>query len=339
MSSSERSAIIKAYKDRGYTHYYIYAYNENDYSGPSFDYYKNPQGFKEILQQIVNAGLKPVVWLNPDDAPVNKNRSEQEIKSRMNALIPIIDSLVSSYVLGLELDEYWSKSKSDSLGNHLNTLTSKPLAAHQIGGKWDYCKSSWCDYMILQYGFGKTEAQIISMTKEAISDLKKPIVAGEYNSPHYGEGLESLSVKLGNAGISAGASGFGNGGTAPKPTKAPTSVPKPTYVTPTLYCLGGCKVSPTLSKPKSNLPTAKISPASKTNPSSVKYSPTPKQPAPSRVTTNNPSTNPSSDNQITILIITAIISILALLISVLGKNAPEQLKKLIEELKKIINKK
>ena len=63
--------------------------------------------------------------------------------------------------------------------------------------------------MVLQYGFGKNEDEIRSMTKQAISAIGKPVVAGEYafNTP------ETVSIALGNAAVSAGSSGFGNGGT------------------------------------------------------------------------------------------------------------------------------
>jgi hypothetical protein len=205
---------------RDYTHIYVYPYNERDYDGPSFDYYKNPQGFLKILDEIRQAGLLPVVWLNPDDAPVNKARSVTEHKARLNALIPVIDSDVSSYVLGLELNEYWSFTTTDTLGKHLSGLTQKKIAVHQTKGRWDYCqKASWCDYMVLQYGFGKTPETIAKMTRQALSALRRPVVAGEYN--RIGES-EDNGRERGDAAMRAGAVGFGNGGstTAMPPSDA-----------------------------------------------------------------------------------------------------------------------
>ena len=61
--------------------------------------------------------------------------------------------------------------------------------------------------MVLQYGFGKTPEQIAAMTRDAIAALGKPVVAGEYNIT----GSENTSRSLGNAALSAGAAGFGNG--------------------------------------------------------------------------------------------------------------------------------
>jgi hypothetical protein len=218
LSQSRRQNCLKQMKARDYTHIYVYPYNERDYGGPSFDFYKNPQGFLNILKEIKRAGLLPVVWLNPDDAPLNKARSVTEHKARLDALIPVIDGDVSSYVLGLEMNEYWSFSTADSLGKHLSGLTRKKIAVHQTPGRWDYCqKASWCDYMVLQYGFGKTESAIAEMTRKALSALRRPVVAGEYNIK-----TEDHGQRLGDAAMQAGAVGFGNGGstTAMPPSDA-----------------------------------------------------------------------------------------------------------------------
>lgn len=207
LDATRRKNCIDAIKRRGYTHFYVYAYNERDYGGPRFDFYTNALTYRTILQEIKDAGLKPVVWLNPDDAPFNRNRSIPNLKARLSDLVPFIDPLVSSYVLGLELDEYWGKTKVDALGKHLNKLTKKKIAVHQVGGRWNLCRLAWCDYMMLQYGFGKNQAQIKSMTKTAMNDLDKPVVAAEYS-----KSKEGVSVKLGRAAVSVGAKGFGNGG-------------------------------------------------------------------------------------------------------------------------------
>ncbi len=222
LSASARSSCLNAIASRGYTHFYLYAYNENDYGGPSFNFYNDPLTFRARLQEIRDRGLAPVVWLVPDDAPVMANKSTSEIQAMMNQLIPQIDGLVSSYVLGLELDEYWSAGKVDDLGKHLRTLTDKMIGVHMVPGKWSYCKFGWCDYMVLQLGFGKSESFVKSMTSQAISDLGKPVVAGEYWRPQ--DGIDG-GWHLGDAGVSAGASGFGNGGTVLPPLPLDTTPP------------------------------------------------------------------------------------------------------------------
>jgi hypothetical protein len=77
--------------------------------------------------------------------------------------------------------------------------------------------------MILQYGFGESTETIADMTKEAISELRRPVVAGEYNL-----GSEKKGQALGDAAVAAGAVGFGNGGSgldAAPPDAVPPASP------------------------------------------------------------------------------------------------------------------
>lgn len=208
LSSAARSNCRAAMKQRGYTHFYLYVYNENDYGGPSFDYFADAAGFNGLLQELIDDGLAPVVWFFPDDAPTIRTTPRADLEAKLTALVPQIDHLVSSYCLGLELDEYWGPAKVDPLGQHLRTLTQKKIAVHQINGKWSYGAYPWVDYMILQYGFEKSAAFIRNMTQQCIAELQKPVVAGEYALDDEGTG-----VILGNAAVAAGAEGFGNGGT------------------------------------------------------------------------------------------------------------------------------
>jgi hypothetical protein len=197
-----RTRCRNGVKSRGYTHLYI------SVASSRHDFFDNAPGFARLLRELVNDGIKPVVWLTSDTGGW-KDQSMAKIKADLASFIPQIDSLVSSYSLGVEVDEFWTKSEADQIGNHLRTLTAKPIAAHQTTGRWDYCRSTWCSYMVLQYGFGQTESVVARMTRQAIADLGKPVVAGEYN-----EGpSELVSVRLGDAAVAAGAVGFGNGGT------------------------------------------------------------------------------------------------------------------------------
>ncbi|HEX6047827.1 MAG TPA: hypothetical protein VFZ21_01110 [Gemmatimonadaceae bacterium] len=193
---------------RKYTHFYVYPYNESDFGGPAFDYYQHPNRFREILLELRAAGFHPVVWLVPDDAPKFSALRVEAVQALVTRLVPVVDDLVSSYVLGLELDEYWAASTVDRLGTHLSGLTAKPIAVHQTPGRWDYCKFDWCDYMILQYGFESELGDIERMTRAAIAELGKPVVAGEYEVES-----EERAIRRGDQGVAAGAAGFGNGGT------------------------------------------------------------------------------------------------------------------------------
>jgi hypothetical protein len=148
-------------------------------------------------------------------------------------MIPKINVLVSSYVLGIEIDDYWTKSEAASIGAHMQGLTLKKIANHQIPRKWDYCvNASWCDYMMLQYTAPTssiTAAQIRAITQEAQADLgSKPIVGAEYHV-----GSESTSIPLGTAADSANTRGFGNGGVPPPFLRVPANNGSTTDRTPT----------------------------------------------------------------------------------------------------------
>lgn len=232
-TTAARDKCRAGIKRRGYTHHYV------SITSRIKNFYADPVAFKSRLQELVNDGIKPVVFLTSDTGNW-KDKSISVIKSDLTSFIPKIDGLVSSYALGIEIDEYWTASEAKEIGDHLQTITFKKVAAHQLPGKWNYCKGHyWCDYMILQYGFGKSESAIKSMTKDASQDLGRPVVAGEYNavSP------ESLSVKLGNAAVSAGAVGFGNGGGAFQPPDTRPKVVIDWVSTRKAYALGVAEVS------------------------------------------------------------------------------------------------
>ena len=202
-TSANRAIARQQLKSRKYTHLYL------SVASSSHNYYSNPAGFRVFLHELNNDGIKPVVWLTSDTGSW-KDQSMTAIKTNLSSIIPQIDDLVNSYCMGIEIEEYWTEAEADQIGNHLESLTDKPIAVHQRAGVSSYCSgNSYCDYMIFQYGFGLTAAQIKTMTTNIISRLGKPVVAGEYNL----QGTEALSISLGNAAVSVGASGFGNGGT------------------------------------------------------------------------------------------------------------------------------
>lgn len=220
LDSATRKLCRDGIRARGYTHFYIYAYNEEDYGGPSFNLYTAPEQFRQLLQELKDDGLEPVVWLAPDDAPKLAELPTPRILSMFDHLIPVIDDLVSSYVLGLELEEYWSVEKADTLGGRVAALTDKLIGVHQHPAKWSYCEFAWCNYIVLQYGFEKRPEEIAAVTRRAIAALGKPVVAGEYEIDD-----EARAVSLGNRGIAAGAAGFGNGGSMTQLRRLQSTLP------------------------------------------------------------------------------------------------------------------
>jgi hypothetical protein len=210
-SDGDRAEVRDALKERGYTHIYLYAMNEGDYGGRTvFNGYRSPEQFRARLQELVDDGLAPVVWLAPDDAPTFHKDSAETLPESWEQFIPAVDDLVASYVVGLEMDEYWSEGEQDRLGRHLDSLTDRPLFVHYTSGEWEGAKSDWVDGLIYQYGFGLSEGDVADRTTQLVSRLHpmgKTFIAGEYayRVP------EAEARRLGAAALRAGADGVGNG--------------------------------------------------------------------------------------------------------------------------------
>ena len=199
---------------RGYTDIYLYVVNEGDFGGSvTFNYYEDPQAYREILEAVVRAGIRPVVWLAPDDAPGFHRSSASRLPALWQTFIPVIDDLVGSYVLGLEVNEYWSRAEQFALARALRT--SKPVFVHFTSGRYESIESYWPSIratgLVYQYDSRRADG-VRSETEEVVEALAqagKVVVAGEFDL-----GLsESTTRALGDVAIAAGAIGYGNGGT------------------------------------------------------------------------------------------------------------------------------
>jgi len=215
-TDSERTACRNAIRDRKYTHHYL------SLAGDGWNLFTNISPFITRLKELVGDGIAPVVFLTSDGGTW-RDQSASAINADLSEIIPQIDPWVSSYVLALEVDEYWSTSKANTIANHLQTLTTKKIGDHErpdgdnAGTGYDYCQASWCDYMALQTDPG-TATFLQNKITAAKNALGKPVVAAEYfDSDGIQNTTEAEGVALGDAAVAAGAAGFGNGGTGTTP--------------------------------------------------------------------------------------------------------------------------
>ena len=207
-------SVLATLQMRGYTDIYLYVVNEGDFGGlVTFNWYEDPQGYREILKRVVQAGIRPVVWLAPDDAPRFHQTSAHQLPNYWRTFIPAIDDLVGSYVLGLEMNEYWTREEQIRLGNALNT--SKPVFAHFEAGRDGSIGSFWSRIraagLIYQYedrtpeGIGAETEGVVAK----LAEIGRVVVAGEYAEG----GSEANARSLGDIAMAHGAIGYGNGGT------------------------------------------------------------------------------------------------------------------------------
>ena len=210
--NANKNGMRAAAKANGDTHIYLYSRNAGDNGGGYNLGQISPQADWEAQLDVLNTtGLKPVMWLTPDDSREITAQSLDAQKAHFNEIVHRFNDKVTGYVACLECDEYWSPAKVNALVLHLKSITDKPVGVHLtsgIGGhrgNKEYYANA--DYVFLQTGWNKTPAEITAMVKQAIAVTGKPVVASEYAK----ESRTPAARALGDAACRAGAIGTGNG--------------------------------------------------------------------------------------------------------------------------------
>ena len=210
--NANKAGMRNAAKANGDTHIYIYTRNAGDNGGGYNLGQISPQpDWEARLDELNNMGLKPVLWLTPDDSPSIVNQSMDAQKAHFTSMVNRLDSKVTGYVTCLECDEYWSAAQVQALVAHLKTKTDKPVGVHLTSGLGGHSGNTAyyanADYVFLQTGWNKTPAEITAMVKHAMAVTGKPVVASEYAK----ESRTPAARALGDAACAAGAIGTGNG--------------------------------------------------------------------------------------------------------------------------------
>ena len=210
--NANKAGMRNAAKANGDTHIYIYTRNAGDNGGGYNLGQISPQpDWESRLDELNNMGLKPVLWLTPDDSPSIVNQSMDAQKAHFTSMVNRLDSKVTGYVTCLECDEYWSAAQVQALVAHLKTKTDKPVGVHLTSGLGGHSGNTAyyanADYVFLQTGWNKTPAEITAMVKHAMAVTGKPVVASEYAK----ESRTPAARALGDAACAAGAIGTGNG--------------------------------------------------------------------------------------------------------------------------------
>ena len=226
--NANKGGYIAGAKNNGDTHMYIYSRNGGDNAGGYDLSTISPQADWEAqIQRLINSGLKPVMWLTPDDSPQITNQSIAAQKAHFDEMVRRFDNQVTAYVACLECDEYWSPAMVNELVRHLKTKTDKPVAVHMTSGvgghKGNLAYYKGADYVFLQTGWNKSSAEIKAMVKDAMAKTGLPVVLSEYAQ----ESRSGSARAMGDAGCAAGAVGTGNGrsitfcGQEPQPIAEP----------------------------------------------------------------------------------------------------------------------
>jgi len=201
-----------AAKANGDTHIYLYTRNGGDNGGGFNLSAISPQpDWEARLDELNNMGLKPVLWLTPDDSRNITSQSMDAQKAHFDQMVTRFDNKVTGYVTCLECDEYFSAAQVQALVAHLKSKTNKPVGVHLTSGvgghRGNTAYYANADYVFLQTGWNKTPAQIAAMVKHAMAVTGKPVVASEHSK----ESRTATARALGDAACAAGAIGTGNG--------------------------------------------------------------------------------------------------------------------------------
>lgn len=221
LSDAQRQELIDFNKAQGYTVFYVYAANEGDYGGKSVNYTDGDKAFwRKWLRSVVDSGARVIMWGCADDSAGLSKRTATEWQAYWGAIHAACGDLISEWVTGLECDERWTASYTQTLTKLLKALTNKPVGVHTTGiSKISYANGA--DAYYLQTGFGKTPAQVADLVQQAKSRFGGRVIAAEYHK----SGESDEAKRIGDAAIKAGADGVGNGcnALASVPVEPPTT--------------------------------------------------------------------------------------------------------------------
>ena len=224
-SDSKRHGILNALEAQGCNAFYFYAANDRDYGGKSVRYDGGKKDkWVEWLRDARSRGMKRICWLRADDSPTLNRWNMDQWRNYIDLVVRDLDDEIEEYVVGLELNEYWSKGVSDAVGSYLNSKTDKPIGVHQTPGRVDYCHSSWCDVMYYQYGFGKSAAQLKSDTRRYAAAVGgRRFIGSEYANPSGTASAKGLGDAILSTGVTKGVGNSANR----KMTASVDSTPEP----------------------------------------------------------------------------------------------------------------
>ena len=206
LSSEVNDAWRKRMEDsllaNGDSHIYLYSQNTADDVG---DISPEPN-WEARLNHLNNRGLRPVLWLMADDSPSLESLPLSKHKAHNAEMVRRFDDSVDGYVIGLEVDEYWTAAQPGEMILELKKHTNKPIGVH-LTPSTPLAYVTHADVLYLQTGFGLTREQFREKVKATLSATSKPVIVSEYH-------LDSASAEakaLGDIACQLGAIGTGNG--------------------------------------------------------------------------------------------------------------------------------
>ena len=197
-----RTNMENSLLNNGDTHIYLYTRNDDDDVG----HVRQQPDWEQRLDHLNSRGLKPIMWLMADDSPSLAAMPMSSHKAHNLEMVRRLDSKVYGYVIGLEVDEYWTAAQTNELIQDLKKHTNKTVGVHLTPATpLEYV--TYADVLYLQTGFGLTQEQFKARVKATLLATSKPVIVSEYS-------MQSDTVyarTLGDIACQLGAIGTGNG--------------------------------------------------------------------------------------------------------------------------------
>jgi hypothetical protein len=218
LSDADRQKIATDIKSAGYNSIFLYTLNQGDYDGKSVSPYERGiiggafdeakiQTWRSELIDLIDQGIRPILWLVADQSSAVHRAPDAELKRYIQKMVDSFDDLPVMWVLGLEVDEYWTVIQADELGFYLQSIASNPVGIHQLKGNIDMMTSPWVDFAVYQQGFNGDWTTIYSSALEKRTAVgNKPLLFAEYE-----RGTGVAAFQKGLAAAFAGSAGVGNG--------------------------------------------------------------------------------------------------------------------------------
>ena len=197
-----RTNMENSLLNNGDTHIYLYTKNDADDVGNI-----RPQpDWEQRLDHLNSRGLKPIMWLMADDSPSLAALPLSTHKAHNAEMVRRLDSRVDGYVIGLEVDEYWTAAQTNELIQDLKQHTNKPIGVHLTPTTpLEYVTHA--DVLYLQTGFGLTQEQFREKVRATLLATSKPVIVSEYSL----QSDTAYARALGDIACEMGAVGTGNG--------------------------------------------------------------------------------------------------------------------------------
>lgn len=255
--ATTRGRIRDALVDSNYNSIYLYTLNQGDYnagsraqnvvtpygsSGWSFDTSalntERVAAWHDELERLIEEDhLKPIIWLAADDSPAIAGASLDQFTTYLEHMVDAFEDLPIFWVLGLEVDEYWSAAQVSERREVLQSLSAHPVGVHLTTRETSRLPTEYItgfDIVLIQLSSPMSDAEYVEDATRALTVADVPIIAAEFNVSGTGaeatvtarsQAIGRLIAELGDPPLAAG---IGNGIdlTSIEPPDPPVHVPE-----------------------------------------------------------------------------------------------------------------